>query len=56
MKKDKEVKELIEQLNLKSSGFLEWVAELGNQCAFTDRFVEEIISTAQKLEKVYNNR
>ena len=35
---------------------LDYVNSYGNECAYTDRIVEEIIKTSKKIEKEYNKK
>ena len=46
-------KEHVEELKNKCELFLQQVAEVGNECAWTDRAVETILASAKSLHQVY---
>ena len=54
MQHDRSVKSCVEQINAQAQEFLDFVNS-NNQCAYTDRIVENILKTAEKLDKVYNS-
>lgn len=54
--KDKLVKQQITILENKVKDWKTAVKNIGNQCAYTDRMVEEIIKAAKELEKAYNEQ
>ena len=51
--KDETIKALIVRIEDESEEFLNYV-NATNQCAYTDRMVENIIALAHKLEATYN--
>lgn len=53
---DKKVLKLVKDLQQQCATFVSTVTGLGNQCAWTDRMVEEIVSTATQLETVYQSQ
>lgn len=54
MQHDRSVKSYVEQIKTQAQEFLDFVNS-NNQCAYTDRMVENILKTAEKLDKVYNS-
>lgn len=44
----------VTQLNQKVKEFLQCVKNIGNECAYTDRLLEEILSSADSLKRAYN--
>lgn len=50
------MKKKIKDLNYLVSHYLDYVNSYGNECAYTDRIVEEIIKTSKKIEKEYNKK
>lgn len=56
MKNDKKILELIRTLRAKAEGFVDEVEALGNQCAYTDRIVEEIIQVGEELKEAYSQQ
>ena len=55
-KSDKEMDAAIKDLDAKCRAFFDMVDLCGNQCAWTDRQVEDIIGQAKKLESIYNKK
>lgn len=53
MANDREVYEKIKELCTSTTNWINYVDEIGNQCAYTDRGVEAILETARQLEEVY---
>ena len=49
----KNYKEEVKQLRDKCNVFLKQVKELGNECAWTDRKLEDILEFANKIKKDY---
>ena len=47
-------KKYIKKLNKKTQIFLAYVNTTGNECAYSDRMVEDIIKYSKHLEKQYN--
>lgn len=45
---------LIKKINNLTMEYIQEVKSLGNECAYTDRIVEDIIEQAKELEKNYN--
>jgi len=56
MKNDKKILELVRTLRAKAEGFVDEVEALGNQCAYTDRIVEEIIQVGEQLKEAYSQQ
>ena len=54
MQHDRSVKSCVEQIRTQAQEFLNFVNS-NNQCAHSDRMVENILKTAEKLDKVYNS-
>ena len=54
--KHKDIKTLVEKVKTDCEHYLAAVEELGNECAFTDRMVETIISDAEKLKNDYESQ
>ena len=52
---DKEIKQLVEDINDACSDYIEYVTDL-NECAFTDRKIEFIIEKCKTLEEYHNKR
>lgn len=52
--KDKQIVKTITELQNMCTNWLQYVKDLGNQCAYTDRGVESILELASKLDKIYN--
>lgn len=44
----------IKKIHNKTQGFLNYLTTYGNECAYTDRMVEQIIDFAHELEEKYN--
>ena len=54
MQHDRSVKSYVEQIRTQAQEFLDFVNS-NNQCAYSDRMVENILKTAENLDKVYNS-
>ena len=54
MQHDRSVKSCVEQIRSQAQEFLDYVNS-NNQCAYSDRMVENILKTAEKLDKIYNS-
>ena len=54
MQHDRSVKSCVEQIRSQTQEFLDYVNS-NNQCAYSDRMVENILKTAEKLDKVYSS-
>lgn len=54
MQHDRSVKSCVEQIRSQAQEFLDYVNS-NNQCAYSDRMVENILKTSEKLDKVYNS-
>lgn len=54
--KDTKMKGLISAIYDTCEDFLNYVNGMGNQCAYTDRHIEEILDFAKELDKTYNNK
>ncbi len=54
MQHDRSVKSYVEQIRTQAQEFLDFVNS-NNQCAYSDRMVENILKTSEKLDKVYNS-
>ena len=55
MSKDAKIEEAVTRVRNAADAFLRYIECMGNQCAYTDRMVEEIIENGKNLENVYNN-
>jgi len=53
---DKQLMEQFQQLKRTIEDWEAQVISLGNQCAYTDRMMEEIFTEAKKLEQIYNDQ
>ena len=56
MKEDQQVLESITQLTVKCQKFLEYIAAFKDQCAYTDRMVEEILAEGQRLKQSFESQ
>ena len=54
--RDAKVKKLVKQVLQDCEAFLESVKAMGNQCAWTDRMVEQIIDDSTELKKTYEKQ
>lgn len=54
MANDKKIKKIVEELNKDTQEYLDYITDL-NECAFTDRKIENIIKKAKELDKYYND-
>ena len=54
MQHDRSVKSCVEQIRSQAQEFLDYVNS-NNQCAYSDRMVENILKTAEKLDKIYSS-
>lgn len=52
MKNDNRIEELVQTIHDNAKDFVEYVSDL-NQCAYTDSMIENIISAAKELERLY---
>ena len=55
MKNDKTIEKEIKRLSSFTKEFNEFVDTFGNQCAYTDRMVEQIIEISKEIEKLYQD-
>lgn len=55
MKYDEKIKHIIKKIKLQSDNYL-YCIESMNECAFTDRIIEDIIKNSKELEKYHENR
>lgn len=55
MIKDKEIRRLVSEIKSKCLVFLDYV-ESFNECAFSDRMIEEIINKSKELEDTHYKR
>ena len=55
MKNDSQIKEKVKQIHQKSGNYLDFVNTM-NECAFTDRMIEEIIDDAKELEQLHGGQ
>ena len=53
MKNDKKIAIEMKRLSSFIKEFNEFVGTFGNQCAYTDRMVEQIIEISKEIEKLY---
>ena len=55
MKNDKKIAREMKRLSSFTKEFNEFVDTFGNQCAYTDRMVEQIIEVSKEIEKLYQD-
>lgn len=55
MKNDKKIAREMKRLSSFTKEFNEFVDTFGNQCAYTDRMVEQIIEISKEIEKLYQD-
>ncbi len=55
MKYDKKIKSLIKKINYECSSYLAYVSTL-NECAVTDRVIENVIELSKELENYHEKR
>lgn len=48
-------KGIVEELKQQVDTYLHQVNFIGNECAYTDRLLEQIITKAKQIEQVYHN-
>lgn len=48
---DKKINDLMNKLSEQTNAWCEYVKSIGNQCAYTDRMLEEVVATAKAIEK-----
>jgi hypothetical protein len=48
-------KRFVEELKQQVDTYLQQVNSIGNECAYTDRLLEQIITKAKQIEQVYHN-
>ena len=53
---DKKINDLMNKLNEQTNAWCEYVKSIGNQCAHTDRMLEEVIATAKAIETLYEEQ
>jgi len=53
MNKDEKIYLNISNIYVLAKEWLEYVDEIGNQCAYTDRGIEALLHEANQLEEVY---
>lgn len=53
MKNDKKIERLVNEIQAVTGTWLQQVRMMGNQNAWTDRGIEEIISLNKKLQELY---
>ncbi len=51
---EKRITKFVEQIKDESQEFIKYEETFGNQCAYTDRIVENIIKFSKQLENSYN--
>lgn len=51
---DKKIEKLVSDIRKESDEFLTMIKSIGNQCAYTDRMIERIISLSDELKKAYD--
>ena len=54
MEAEQTMKEIVKKINELCKEYLGFVESAGNECAYTDRVVEEIISKANELKTKYD--
>ena len=53
---DKKINDLMSKLSEQANAWCEYVKSIGNQCAYTDRMLEEVIATAKAIETAYEEQ
>ena len=56
MNTDERIKEQVTIIKVLCSEWLKYVDDLGNQCPYTDKVLEEIIAAGIKMEMIYNGK
>ena len=56
MLETKQVEALVKNVEVECQKWLTEVSNLGNQCAYTDRIIENIIARAKELEAKYEKQ
>lgn len=54
MKNDKKIKSIINKIKYECNDYLNYVSNF-NECAYSDRKIEDIIINLKKLERLYKN-
>lgn len=54
MKNDQKIVDKVKELEYNIGTWLRELEIIGNQCAYTDRCLEDVITTAEELGKLYN--
>jgi len=54
MKNDKKIMKVVKKIKLNSELYVDYVT-IANPNSYTDRVIEEIITDAKELEKLYRN-
>lgn len=52
MDNDEKLRELIASIHTKTKEFIDYVNQIGNQCAYTDRLIEDVIQQSKELESL----
>lgn len=55
MENDKKIKSLINKIKYECNDYLDYVNNY-NECAYSDRKIEDIITNLKKLERLHDNR
>ena len=52
MDNDEKLRELMASIHTKTKEFIDYVNKIGNQCAYTDRLIEDVIQQSKELESL----
>lgn len=52
MANDEKLRELMASIHTKTKEFIDYVNQIGNQCAYTDRLIEDVIQQSKELESL----
>ena len=55
MEKDIKIKNLVNRIKIDCNEYLDYI-NMYNECAYTDRMIENIISNLNKLKVIHNSR
>jgi len=54
MTKDERLMQAVKRIKEQSEIWIDQVNSIGNQCAYTDRGLENILDLSKELDKIYN--
>lgn len=52
MANNEKLRELMASIHTKTKEFIDYVNQIGNQCAYTDRLIEDVIQQSKELESL----